>query len=172
KIDRMVVWNRVSENCGPRMSHFRIRVLDTSRNVVFEQFFVKPPQPSREIKFRAFVTMSKAGLNHRLALRLLRNPRQDRTSHFRVSVTSVLPDLSQEDRRALAVTISNPWARLAAAYHLLGDQRAIDALVKHHPAAAPGIGDLYAAARDWERAIAEYRKLITDRTADGALLTK
>src|SRR5205823_7412796 len=41
-----------------------------------------------------------------------------------------------------------------------------------HPAAAAGIGDVYAAAQDWERAIAQYRKLVTDQPADGALLTK
>jgi Flp pilus assembly protein TadD len=34
------------------------------------------------------------------------------------------------------------------------------------------MGDLYAAETDWERAIAEYRKLVTDQTTDGALLTK
>src|SRR5262249_16782256 len=132
KIDRMVVWNRVSENCGPRMSHFRIRVLDASRNVVFEQFFVKPPRPSQEIRFRPFVTPAEAGGSPRLTLRLLRDPRQDRTAHFRVSVTSDLRDVSEEDRRALAGTLPNPWARLAAAYHLLGDQPAVDALVKRH----------------------------------------
>ena len=54
--------------------------------------------------------------------------------------------------------LTDPWAKLAAAYHVLGDQQALDKLLKHHPAAAAGIGDLYAAAEDWERAIAEYRK--------------
>ncbi len=155
-----------------RLSHFRIRVLDASRNVVFEQFFVKPPQPSREIRFRAFVTMSGADGSQRLTLRLLRNPRQDGTAPFRVSVTRDPQDLSWEDKRAKVVAISNPWLKLAAAYHLLGDQQAIDALVKHHPAALAGIGDVYAAAKDWERALAEYRKLLTDQPADAALLTK
>ena len=59
--------------------------------------------------------------------------------------------------------LTDPWARLAAAYHLLGDRQALDKLLKHHPAAAAGVGDLYAAAQDWERAIAEYRKAITDQ---------
>jgi tetratricopeptide (TPR) repeat protein len=57
-------------------------------------------------------------------------------------------------------------------YHLVGDRQALDNLLKHHPAAAAGIGDLYAAAQDWERAIAEYRKLDTDQPADSVLLTK
>ena len=45
-------------------------------------------------------------------------------------------------------------------------------MLERHPAAAAGIGDLYAADQDWERAIAEYRKLVTDQPADGVLLTK
>jgi tetratricopeptide (TPR) repeat protein len=172
KIDRMVIWTRTDANSGLRMSHFRIRALDASRRVVFEQFFVKPPQPSREIRFRAFVTMSRIGGNQRLTLRLLRNPRKDGTARFRLSVTSDPQDLFWEDKRAAVLTISNPWTRLAVAYLVIGDQKASDALVKHHPAAAVGIGDLCAAGQDWERAIAVYRKAITDRTVDGALLTK
>ena len=70
-----------------------------------------------------------------------------------------------------AMQLTDPWAKLAAAYHVLGDQQALDRLVKHHPEAAVGVGDLYAAAKDWERAIAEYRKAVTDQPAD-SLLTK
>jgi tetratricopeptide (TPR) repeat protein len=38
-----------------------------------------------------------------------------------------------------------------------------------HPTAAAGIGDLYAADRDWERAIAEYDKALTRGTLDDVL---
>jgi tetratricopeptide (TPR) repeat protein len=65
-----------------------------------------------------------------------------------------------------------PWQKLAAAYHRLGDQQALEKLVKQHPEAAASVGDLYAATQDWERAIAEYRKLVDDQPADVALLTK
>src|SRR5262249_17992577 len=41
-----------------------------------------------------------------------------------------------------------------------------------HPAASAGIGDLHAAAQNWERAIPEYRQGIAHRPADAALLTK
>jgi tetratricopeptide (TPR) repeat protein len=74
--------------------------------------------------------------------------------------------------RFAAMQLTDPWAKLAAAYHVIGDQQALDTLLKHHPQAAAGIGDLYAAAHDWERAIAEYRKLVTDQRPDVALLTK
>jgi tetratricopeptide (TPR) repeat protein len=65
-----------------------------------------------------------------------------------------------------------PWQRLAAAYHRLGDQQALETLVKHHPEAASGVGDLYAASQDWERAVVEYRKLVSDQRADVEVLTK
>jgi tetratricopeptide (TPR) repeat protein len=88
--------------------------------------------------------------------------------HFHLSVSS--------DPRAIdtlaATQLTDPWAKLAAAYHIIGTQTARDTVVKHHPAAAAGVGDLYAAARDWERAIAEYGKAITAQTADVDLLTK
>jgi tetratricopeptide (TPR) repeat protein len=76
------------------------------------------------------------------------------------------------EQRLTAMTIADPWAKLAAAYHATGDRQALGSLVKHHPEAASGVGDLYAASQDWERAIAVYRKLLTDRPADVAVLTK
>ena len=76
-------------------------------------------------------------------------------------------------RRLTADDVADdPWLKLAAAYQVIGDQQALDRLLKHHPEAASVIGDLYADAQDWERAIAEYRKRVTDQRADVALLTK
>ncbi len=71
-----------------------------------------------------------------------------------------------------AMNLVDPWAKLAAAYHVIGDQQALDELLEHRPEAAAGVGDLYAALGDWERAIAEYRKRLTDQRADVAFLTK
>jgi tetratricopeptide (TPR) repeat protein len=65
-----------------------------------------------------------------------------------------------------------PWESLAAAYHRLGEKEALGDLLKRHPAAAAGVGDLYAAAGDWPRALAEYRKALGARPADTALLTR
>ena len=62
--------------------------------------------------------------------------------------------------------------KLATAYHLSADRQALDSLVKRHPEAASGVGELYAASQDWGRAIDEYRKRATDPRADVALLTK
>jgi WD40 repeat protein len=91
---------------------------------------------------------------------------------FRLSVTADPTVDSQERHRSAAMQLTDPWSKLAAAYHLAGEQPAISKLLERHPAAAVAIGDLYAAEKDWERAIVEYRKVLTDRPADGALLTK
>jgi WD40 repeat protein/serine/threonine protein kinase/tetratricopeptide (TPR) repeat protein len=74
--------------------------------------------------------------------------------------------------RLVAIKLTDPWARLAAAYQILGEQPVLDRLLKQHPAAAAGIGDLYADDEDWERAIAEYSKVITDQPSNGDVLVK
>ena len=53
-----------------------------------------------------------------------------------------------------------------------GDQQALDQLLRQHPAAAAGIGDLYFAEQDWERAFETYSKLITNQTTDATLLAR
>lgn len=54
------------------------------------------------------------------------------------------------------------WARMAAAAPgFLGDQKAIDELVDRHPELRVIIGEHYAAARNWDRAIAIFSKPIT-----------
>ncbi len=90
---------------------------------------------------------------------------------FRVSVSGDPAAFDREQARFAVLELTNPWAKLATAYHLIGDQQALDNLLKHHPTAAAAVGDLYAAEKDWERAIAEYRKRLNDQTAD-SLLTK
>ena len=68
--------------------------------------------------------------------------------------------LDRERKRFAVMKISEPWAKLAAAYNTIGNQPAVDKLIERHPAAAAGIGDLYAAKQNWERAIAEYTRAI------------
>ena len=87
---------------------------------------------------------------------------------FRLSVSGDSVALA----RFAAMQLTDPWAKLAAVYHVIGDPAARDTLVKRYPEAAAAVGDVYAAARDWERAIAEYRKAVTDHPADVAFLTK
>ena len=96
------------------------------------------------------------------------NDTGENLGRFRLSVSGD----SAAFARFAARQLTDPWAKLAAAYHVLGDRQALDTLLKHHPQAAAGLGDLYAADQDWERAIAEYRKLLTDQRTDVALLTK
>jgi WD40 repeat protein len=60
---------------------------------------------------------------------------------FRLSVSPDATMFVRERHRAAAVKLADPWAKLAAAYHLLGDRQALDSLLKHHPAAGAAIGD-------------------------------
>jgi tetratricopeptide (TPR) repeat protein len=78
----------------------------------------------------------------------------------------------REQKRLAAMKLTDPWTKLAAAYHLIGDQPALERMAERHPAFAVSVADVYAADQDWERAIAEYSKLITDQTADARLLAK
>ena len=91
---------------------------------------------------------------------------------FRLSLSSDRAAFDGEQKRFAAMQVADPWARLAAAYRLAGDQQAFDNLLKRHPVAPVDMGDLYAADGDWDRATAEYGKAITDQPADFALLTK
>ena len=91
---------------------------------------------------------------------------------FRLSISADADAFNREKLRLTAMKVTDPWSRLAAAYHLVGDQRSLDTLLGQQPAAAAGIGDLYAGDQEWERAIAEYRKAMTHQTADGSLAAK
>jgi serine/threonine protein kinase/tetratricopeptide (TPR) repeat protein len=91
---------------------------------------------------------------------------------FRLSVTSDPAAFAYERQRLTAMKATDPWASLAAAYRLAGDQPALDRLLELHPAAAVALGDLDVAAGDWDRAIAEYRRAIADRPADGSVTAK
>ena len=89
--------------------------------------------------------------------------------HFRLSMTSDPAALGRNRTLSAAMKLIDPWAKLAAVYHVIGDQPALDKLLKQHPTVAAAIGDLYATAQDWERAIVEYRKLVTAEPADSSL---
>ena len=91
---------------------------------------------------------------------------------FRLSVSTDADSFRRERRRLAGTKMTDPWFKLAAAYDAIGDRKALDNLVKNHPEAAVGIGDLYAADEDWERAIAELRKFLSHGPADISLLTR
>jgi tetratricopeptide (TPR) repeat protein len=78
----------------------------------------------------------------------------------------------REKQHFVALKLDDPWARLAAAYHLIGDPQALERLLKHHPAAGLGVADMHAAAQNWKQAVAEYHQLLKHSPADAASLTK
>jgi tetratricopeptide (TPR) repeat protein len=65
--------------------------------------------------------------------------------------------------------LTDPWAKLAAAYHTIGDQQALDILLKQRPAAAVGIADLLIAAGRTAEAIPVLAEA-SARTPDATLL--
>jgi tetratricopeptide (TPR) repeat protein len=75
-------------------------------------------------------------------------------------------------QHSAAMKLADPWERLAGAYVFQGDREALDALLQAHPSAAAVAGDLDAADKNWDWAIAEYSQLITAETADASLLTR
>jgi tetratricopeptide (TPR) repeat protein len=91
---------------------------------------------------------------------------------FRLSASEDPAILEREQKRVAAWKNTDPWAKLASAYHLSGNQPALEELLSRHPEAASAIGDLYSASQDWGRAIDEYRKRVTDQRTDVALLTR
>jgi WD40 repeat protein len=91
---------------------------------------------------------------------------------FRLLVSADPAIFDREQKRLAALKLTDPWGKLAAAYRLVGDQQAEVAMLKQRPEAVAGIGDLYAAAHDWERAIGEYRKAITEQPVDGNVFSK
>ena len=65
--------------------------------------------------------------------------------HFRLSVSSNRAAIEQEPKLLAVTKLTDPWQKLAAAYQLEGDQRAIDRLVERRPNLAGPIGDLFTA---------------------------
>src|SRR5579884_12549 len=88
---------------------------------------------------------------------------------FRLSISGDPKVLEHESNRFAILKLTDPWAKLAAAYHVLSDQRALDKLLEHHPTATAGIGDLYASRQDWQRALVEYNKAITKDSKDARI---
>src|SRR5262249_40036798 len=105
-INRIVVWHRTEGDLYKRMNHFRIRVLDSSRKVVFEQVIDKAPTPSAEIVPQALLAGPEKGSDplkskgqtpfptkgdkQPLIVRLPRHSLKDVPPRYRVSVATRL----------------------------------------------------------------------------------
>src|SRR5262249_28790651 len=83
---------------------------------------------------------------------------QHNLGRFRLSVSANPVTFDREQKRFAAMQLTDPWAKLAAAYHVIGDQPALAKLVKHHPEAASGVGDLYQSAGRTKEAIPHLAK--------------
>lgn len=99
--------------------------------------------------------------------------RSDWTKHqlgrFRLQATDDPTLFDREKKRLVAMKLNDPWAKLAVLYTMYEDQPALDRLLKAHPSAALGVGQLYAVEQDWEQAILIYNRAITPDTKDPAI---
>lgn len=117
-IDRIVVWSRSEGDFYLRMNHFRVRVLDRSRKVVYEQLVDKPPRHSSELfpgaVFSA-IASARTGNDKQWRLRLPLTSNSDGSAQYRVSVASRFEETSLENSLEQAVKARDPMVRLAAA---------------------------------------------------------
>jgi WD40 repeat protein/tetratricopeptide (TPR) repeat protein len=92
---------------------------------------------------------------------------------FRLSVSDDPAAFEREQQRFAAMKFTDPWQRLAAAYQLRGDQKAIDQLVQRRPKLAGRVGDLFIQDqdKDWPRAVEIYSRGIRAETTDVELLS-
>jgi tetratricopeptide (TPR) repeat protein len=143
-IDRIVVWNRTQDDLYKRMNHFRIRVLDHSRKVVFERVVDKAPSPSTEIVPQALLAETKSGATgdqQPLIVRLPRHSLKDAPSRYCVSVATRLADLGLEENRQAVMKVPVVETRLAIAYSLNGrNDKAVEYYRKRFQA-DPNLGD-------------------------------
>jgi tetratricopeptide (TPR) repeat protein len=79
---------------------------------------------------------------------------------------------ARERDRFFAAKLTDPWAKLAAAYHILGDQQALDSLLKRHREAASGIADVYQSAGRTREAIPHLAKASAANPNDTLLSLK
>jgi tetratricopeptide (TPR) repeat protein len=66
-----------------------------------------------------------------------------------------------EKCRIAARQIADPWARLAAAHHILGEEAQLQKLMAEHPLAAVGVADMHLLNEQWQQAIAVGDALVT-----------
>jgi eukaryotic-like serine/threonine-protein kinase len=80
-----------------------------------------------------------------------------------IPVSSDPTATGREHQRLQVVKLADPWQKLAAAYRLQGDERALDRLVERRPKLAGPIGDLFAQVpnQNWQRAVEIYSKGIS-----------
>ncbi len=102
------------------------------------------------------------------------NDKGENLGHFRLSVSSDPAALDRERNHLAATKLTDPVQKLALAYKLIGDQRAIDQLLERRPNLTGAIGDFFTQEpkKDWQRAVEIYSKAISPQTTDADLLAR
>ena len=91
---------------------------------------------------------------------------------FRLSISDVPDAFGREKKCLAAMKLTDPWDKLAAVYHLLGDQQALDKLLKHHPVAIEGVGEVLQSAGSTRDAIPYFAKASAANPEDTLLSLK
>jgi tetratricopeptide (TPR) repeat protein len=68
-----------------------------------------------------------------------------------------------------AVPANDPWAKLAAAYRLTGDELALETLLTDHPEAVVGVADFHLANQMWQQALEIYEQLVAEKASTNLL---
>jgi serine/threonine protein kinase/tetratricopeptide (TPR) repeat protein len=85
---------------------------------------------------------------------------------------SEAPQLPEgEKRRVAARQIADPWERLAAAHHILGEEEQLQKLVARHPLAEVGVADMHLLNQQWQQAIAIDDALVVTGTANSRVFS-
>ena len=88
---------------------------------------------------------------------------------FRLSISGD-PEVVRIGRKSYAARkLTDPWTKLAAAYHFHGDQSNLEKLLKQHFYTARELANFFQQLGDWETAIEYHSKLIANEPSDAAL---
>jgi serine/threonine protein kinase/Flp pilus assembly protein TadD len=79
---------------------------------------------------------------------------------FRISFLAAPAQLEREIRRLQARKLTDPWARLAAAYYIAGDKAAFDKLTAAQPHSLLTLGQLLSEWKDEKRSADFYRRFL------------
>lgn len=91
---------------------------------------------------------------------------------FRIAVSGSPGAFERQRDCTGAASIPDPWARLAAACRIRGDEPQVERILEQRPGAAIPLADWSATIGDWEAAAALYGRRITSDTTDGDFLLK
>ncbi len=93
-------------------------------------------------------------------------------ARFRLSVSDDPQAFRHERDRLAALNMTSGWARLAAAYRLVGNQAEFEKIIQQHAEAVTSIAEAFSQVEDWQQSLAFLDRAITAETKDADLLAR